>query len=48
MKTPTAGNQIGEQIATFTVWTLAIMIVGTPIGLWIRLFWLGWVLQICQ
>jgi len=44
----TTGKQTGEQIATLTVWTLAVMILGRPLGLWIKLFWLDYVLQICR
>lgn len=41
------GTRVGEQVATVTIWTIAIFLLGTPLGLWVRLFWLDWVLQVC-
>lgn len=43
-----AGTRTGEQVATVTVWTLAVFLLGTPLGLWIKLFWLDWALGVCR
>jgi len=43
MRATSYGNQIGAQIATLFLWTLGLLVTGTVVGIWIKLFWLGWV-----
>lgn len=34
-----------DWIAVIIVGTIVAMVLGTMLGIWVRLFWIGWVLR---
>lgn len=42
------GVQLGERMAQWIIYTVAIVTLGTPLGLWVKFFWLDYILQVCR
>lgn len=45
---PKRNSREAEVAASVTVWFLLLVILGTAAGVWIKWFWIGWVMAACQ
>jgi len=39
-----ANDKDSQVVAQVVLWTLLIIILGTLLGAWVKIFWIGWVL----